>query len=71
MYGTTGSTFYQKNKFIVNHNVRILKPKYKMKEEEINLFALMINYYLTKKYSYSNGLSISKLKNEIINYPII
>ena len=69
MYGTTGSTFYQKNKFIVNHNVRILKPKNKMKEEEINLFALMINYYLTKKYSYSNGLSISKLKNEIINYP--
>ena len=71
MYGTTGSTFYQKNKFIVNHNVRVLKPKHKMKEEEINLFALMINYYLTKKYSYSNGLSISKLKNEIINYPII
>ena len=69
MYGTTGSTFYQKNKFIVNHNVRVLKPKYKMKEEEINLFALMINYYLTKKYSYSNGLSISKLKNEIINFP--
>ena len=69
MYGTTGSTFYQKNKFIVNHNVRVLKPKHKMKEEEINLFALMINYYLTKKYSYSNGLSISKLKNEIINYP--
>ena len=69
MYGTTGSTFYQKNKFIVNHNVRVLKPKNKMKEEEINLFALMINYYLTKKYSYSNGLSISKLKNEIINYP--
>ena len=70
MYGTTGSTFYQKNKFIVNHNVRVLKPKYKMKEEEINLFALMINYYLTKKYSYSNGLSISKLNNEIINYPV-
>ena len=69
MYGTTGSTFYQKNKFIVNHNVRVLKPKHKMKEEEINLFALMINYYLTKKYSYSNGLSISKLKNEIINFP--
>ena len=69
MYGTTGSTFYQKNKFIVNHNVRVLKPKNKMKEEEINLFALMINYYLTKKYSYSNGLSISKLKNEIINFP--
>lgn len=31
----------------------------------------MINYYLTKKYSYNNGLTIDKIFNEFINMPII
>ncbi len=31
---------------------------------------MMINYYLPKKYSYSNGLTIEKILNEEINIPI-
>ena len=69
MYGTTGSCFYQKCKFIVNHNVRVLQPKENNKIS-LHIWAMMINYYLTQKYSYSNGLSIDKLLNELINIPI-
>ena len=69
--GTTGSTFYQQSKFTVsNHKIFILTPKNGIKFD-CKLMALMMNYYLTKKYSYSNGISIKKLNDEIINYPIL
>ena len=67
--GTTGSTFYQKSKFTVStHKIFVLTPKNGIKID-CKLMALMMNYYLTKKYSYSNGISIKKLNDEIINYP--
>ena len=40
------------------------------KENEIHLLALLINNTLTKQFSYANGLSINKLINTIIDYPI-
>ena len=67
--GTAGSTFYQQSKFTVsNHKIFVLTPKNGIKID-CKLMALMMNYYLTKKYSYSNGISIKKLNDEIINYP--
>ena len=67
--GTAGSTFYQKSKFTVStHKIFVLTPKSGIKID-CKLMALMMNYYLTKKYSYSNGISIKKLNDEIINYP--
>ena len=68
MYGSTGSCFYQKCKFIVNHNVRVLEPK--SDSTDCHIWAMMINYCLTQKYSYSRGLSINKLLNEIIPIPV-
>ena len=69
MYGSAGSSFYQPYKFIVNHNVRVLEINNNI---TINpyLIALVMNNILIKKYSYTNGLAINKLMNEIINIPI-
>ena len=68
--GSSGSTFYHNGKFAVDKMLKVLKLK-KDKNLDLKLFALMANYYLTKKYNYNNGLSIEKIKSEIINYPII
>ena len=67
--GSTGTCFYHNGKFAVDGPIKTFKPK---ENNKINLkvWALMINYYLTKKYSYTNGLSIDKILNEIINIPI-
>ena len=66
--GSSGSTFYHNGKFAVDKMLKVLKLK-KDKNLDLKLFALMANYYLTKKYNYNNGLTIEKIKNEIINYP--
>ena len=68
--GSSGSTFYHNGKFAVDKMLKVLKLK-KDKDLDLKLFALMANYYLTKKYNYNNGLSIEKIKSEIIYYPII
>ena len=67
--GSSGSTFYHNGKFAVDKMLKVLKLK-KDKNLDLKLFALMANYYLTKKYNYNNGLTEEKIKNEIINYPI-
>ena len=67
--GSSGSTFYHNGKFAVDKMLKVLKLK-KDKDLDLKLFALMANYYLTKKYNYNNGLTIEKIKNEIINYPV-
>jgi len=67
--GTSGSCFYQKYKFsVTTHKIFIITPK-KNNKINLHLWALMINYYLPKKYSYSNGISIDKLLNEEIYIP--
>ena len=68
--GSSGSTFYHNGKFAVDKMLKVLKLK-ENKDLDIKLFALMANYYLTKKYTYNNGLTIEKIKNEVISYPII
>ena len=68
--GSSGSTFYHSGKFAVDKMLKVLKLK-KDKDLDLKLFALMANYYLTKKYNYNNGLTIEKIKNEVINYPKI
>ena len=54
---------------MVTDRVRVLEIK-----ESVNfdpkLIALIMNHLLTKRYSYTNGLSINKLMNEIIKIPI-
>ena len=69
MTGSSGSSFYQPFKFMVTDRVRVLEIK---KDIDINphLISLIMNHLLTGKYSYTNGLSINKLMNEIIKIPI-
>ncbi len=69
MTGSSGSSFYQPFKFMVTDRVRVLEIK---KDIDINphLISLIMNYSLINKYSYTNGLSINKLMNEIIKIPI-
>ena len=68
--GSSGSTFYHNGKIAVDKMLKVLKLK-KDKNLDLKLFALMANYYLTKKYNYNNGLTEEKIKNEIIIYPIL
>lgn len=69
--GSTGATFYHKYKFAVDNIIKTLTPLIKMTEEQINIWTIMMNYQFTKKYSYTNGLSINKLLNEEIYIPEI
>ena len=68
--GTVGSCFYQSGKFAITTDVIILKLK-KDKTLDLKIFSVLVTYFLTKKYSWSNKLSIDKLIEEIIYYPIV
>ena len=68
--GTAGATFYQNGRFSICTACKLLKPL-KTNNLNLKLVALLLNYYLTKKYTYSNTIVNNKLLNEIIYYPII
>ena len=68
--GTVGSCFYQSGKFAITTDVIILKLK-KDKTLDLKIFSVLVTYFLTKKYSWSNKLSFDKLIEEIIYYPIV
>ena len=68
--GSVGFCFYQTGKFGITTDIIIIKLK-KDLNLDLKLFSVLTTYYLTKKYNYSNKISIDKLKNEIINYPIL
>ena len=68
--GTAGATFYQNGRFSICTACKLLKPL-KTNNLNLKLVALLLNYYLTKKYTYSNTIVNNKLLNEIINYPIL
>ena len=67
--GSVGYCFYQTGKFGITTDIMVVKLKTN-KTLDLKLFSILTTYYLTKKYNYSNKLSIDKLNNEVINYPI-
>ncbi len=67
--GSVGSCFYHSGKFAVDGPIKTFKPKENNKID-LHIWSLCINNYLTKKYSYTNGLTIEKILNEKINIPI-
>ena len=72
--GSVGYCFYQTGKFGITTDIIIIKLKENLNSNlnlDLKLFSVLTTYYLTKKYNYSNKISIDKLKNEIINYPIL
>ena len=68
--GSAGSCFYQSGKFAITGDVIILKLK-EGKSLDLKLFSVLVTYFLTKKYNWSNKLINKKLTEEIIYYPIV
>ena len=66
--GSVGYCFYHEYFINVDGIIKV----FKLKEVNINphLIAMMITHNLTNKYSYTNGLTIDKILNEIINIPM-
>ena len=67
--GTTGASFYQNGKFSIDTAVKIIKPKSDL--IDCHIWAMMLNYYLPQKYSYSATITNTKLLNEIILIPVL
>ena len=65
--GSVGSSFYQNGQISITTDIILLKP---LKDINLHLIAMLLNYYLPSKYSYNNKLTINKLMNEIIKIPI-
>ena len=66
--GSVGYCFYHEYFIGVDGIIKV----FKLKDININphLIAMMITHNLTNKYSYTNGLTIDKILNEIVNIPI-
>ena len=66
--GSVGYCFYHEYFISVDGIIKV----FKLKDININphLIAMMITHNLTNKYSYTNGLTIDKILNEIVNIPI-
>ena len=68
--GSSGSTFHQQGKFAVDKQIKVLQLK-KDKDLDLDIFSVVCSYFLKQKYSYNNGLTESKMLDEVIYYPII
>ena len=66
--GSTGVSFCQNGKFSIDTAVKIIKPK--SDSTDCHIWAMMLNYYLPQKYSYSATITNTKLLNEIIPIPV-
>ena len=64
--GNVGFAFVQYGKFGTTSDIIVLRKKENI---NIHLCAIMITYCLTKKYNYSNKLSLEKLIEEEILIP--
>ena len=66
--GSVGYCFYHEYFIGVDGIIKV----FKLKEDNINphLIAMIITHNLTNKYSYTNGLTIDKILNEIVSIPI-
>ena len=65
--GSVGYCFYHDYPIAVDGLLKVFKPKTNI---DPKLLALIITDKLANKYSYTNGLTIDKILNEIINVPI-
>ena len=65
--GSVGSTFYHTGYIAITSDIIILQN---ITNVDYHIWAMMLNYYLPQKYSYSNKLSSDKLLNEIIPIPV-
>ena len=65
--GSVGYCFYHDYPIAVDGILKVFKPKIDI---DPKLLALIITDKLANKYSYTNGLTIDKILNEIINVPI-
>ena len=65
--GSVGYCFYHDYPIAVDGLLKVFKPK---TDIDPKLLALIITDKLANKYSYTNGLTIDKILNEIINVPI-
>ena len=65
--GSVGYCFYHDYPIAVDGILKVFKPK---TDIDPKLLALIITDKLANKYSYTNGLTIDKILNEIINVPI-
>ncbi|MFA5720457.1 MAG: restriction endonuclease subunit S, partial [Acholeplasmataceae bacterium] len=60
--GSVGYCFVQNGKFSVTTGITILQPK--DSKTNLHVWAMLLTNKLSNKYSYSNGLTITKLMNE-------
>jgi len=65
--GSVGASFYHNCKIGVTTDLIIIKN---IKDENLHIIAMMLNYYLPQKYSYSNKITTDKLLNEEVFIPI-
>ena len=65
--GSVGYCFYHDYPIAVDGILKVFKPK---TDIDPKILALIITDKLSNKYSYTNGLTIDKILNEIINVPI-
>ena len=65
--GSVGYCFYHDYPIAVDGILKVFKPK---TDIDPKILALIITDKLSNKYSYTNGLTIDKILNEIINIPI-
>lgn len=66
-----GSVFWHSCPFNMNGDAMALVPKSFSVTENVGLFlASILNFVLTRKYSYAEKLSPDKIKNEVIRLPV-
>ena len=66
--GSVGYSFVQKGKIGITTDVILIKII--DKNIDLNILSILLTHYLTSHYNYGNKLTIDKLFNTIIDYPI-
>lgn len=66
--GSVGYSFVQKGKIGITTDVILIKII--DKNIDLNILSILLTHYLTSNYNYGNKLTIDKLFNTIIDYPI-
>ena len=69
--GACGATFYHPYEFNITGDACVLKCKYDLSENVKQYIACMLNGLLTRKYSYGDKCSPTKILDEVIKLPAI